>query len=325
MNLPAELQAAIGEELAASGTSHRELADAAAALSRRYRGPDPGRGAGWPPAALGAYLATRLPATWAATWTALSAAALARPDWRPRTLLDIGGGPGTAMWAAALVWPGLEQVRVVERDARMVAVGRRLAQQAAHPAVREAAWILSDAGEALPGDPADLAVAAYVVGELGEAARARLVGRLWGLADLLVVVEPGTPEGAQAVLAARQAVLAAGGHTLAPCPHDAACPLSRPDWCHFAARVARTKLHRQLKGGQAPYEDEKFSYGAWAREPPQGAPSRILRHPRADPGRIQLTLCTPGGAADVVATRSGADFKAARKARWGGPWPPASR
>ncbi len=329
MNLTTELQAAIGEEIAAMGVAHRDLATAAAALSRRYRSPEPGRGPSWTDPRIAAYLAARLPATWSAAATALSAVAAARPTLRPRTLLDVGGGPGTVLWAAARVWPGLEQLTVVERDPRMRAAGRRLAQRAPHPAVRDALWVAADIAEAGWEEPSDVVVVAYVLGELPPAARVALVSRLISSAGVLVVVEPGTPEGAARVLAARDAALGAGGHTVAPCPHDAPCPLATPDWCHFAARVNRTKLHRQLKGGQAPYEDEKLSYGAWTREPMERhgdgtVPARVLRHPRSEPGRILLTLCTTSGVVtEAVAARDRLAFRAARKVSWGGTWPPA--
>ena len=60
---------------------------------------------------------------------------------------------------------------------------------------------------------------------------------------------------------------AAGAHVIAPCPHAADCPLAAADWCHFAQRIERTKIHRSVKGAELGYEDEKFSYIAVARHP----------------------------------------------------------
>ncbi len=325
LNLTDDLQSAIADEVAALAVEHRELAAAATRLSRRYREGGPATGLDGSPAAIAAYLVTRLPATWAATVAALSAVADARPAWHPRTLLDVGGGPGTVLWATTSVWGSLERAAVVEQDPRMLAVGRRMAQRAQPPAVRGARWLASDVTRGDWQQPADLVVAAYVLGELPPAARARFIERLVTMATVAVVVEPGTPEGSARVLAAREVALAAGGRTVAPCPHDEACPLARPDWCHFAARVNRTKLHRQIKGAQAPYEDEKFSYGAWTREPvDRPGPARVLRHPRIDPGRITLSLCTMDGTAlETVTARDRLPFKAARKVSWGQTWPPA--
>jgi ribosomal protein RSM22 (predicted rRNA methylase) len=105
-----------------------------------------------------------------------------------------------------------------------------------------------------------------VLNELAPAARESVLQRLWdATADTLVIVEPGTPAGWERILAARRQLIEAGAHVLAPCPHAFACPLQAPDWCHFAERVARSRLHRLAKGADVPWEDEKFSYVAVSR------------------------------------------------------------
>src|SRR5262249_36771210 len=89
-------------------------------------------------------------------------------------------------------------------------------------------------------EPADLLVASYFIGELGEAERRELAELLWTKTrDTLLIVEPGTPAGYARIIAARGQLIAAGAHVLAPCPHDAPCPLQSPDWCHFAQRLPR--------------------------------------------------------------------------------------
>ena len=95
----------------------------------------------------------------------------------------------------------------------------------------------------------DLVSLAYVLNELAPAARESVLQRLWdATADTLVIIEPGTPAGWERILAARRQLIEAGAHVLAPCPHAFACPLQAPDWCHFAERVSRSRLHRLAKG-----------------------------------------------------------------------------
>ena len=126
-----------------------------------------------------------------------------------------------------------------------------------------------DAGAKLAEAPAaDLVIASYVINELDDAPRAALADLMWAKTrDTLLVVEPGTPAGTQRILDLRRRLIAQGAHVIAPCPHDAECPLVAPDWCHFTQRLPRSRAHKQLKAAELPYEDEKFIYVALSRAP----------------------------------------------------------
>jgi ribosomal protein RSM22 (predicted rRNA methylase) len=108
-------------------------------------------------------------------------------------------------------------------------------------------------------------------------------------------------------------------HVIAPCPHAHACPLQPPDWCHFAQRVARSRVHRQTKRADVPWEDEKFSYLAVSRNPAPNTGARVTARPRKAGGHTTLKLCRPDGSAgeQVVSRRDGALFKRARSIDWG--------
>jgi ribosomal protein RSM22 (predicted rRNA methylase) len=137
--------------------------------------------------------------------------------------------------------------------------------------------------------------------------------------DTLVIVEPGTPAGWQHILAARRQLIDFGAHVIAPCPHANACPLQSPDWCHFARRVARSRLHRQAKGADVPWEDEKFSYLAVSRTWAAAAGARVIARPRKASGRVTLKLCRPDGSAaeQLFSRRDGALFRRASRSDWG--------
>jgi ribosomal protein RSM22 (predicted rRNA methylase) len=104
-----------------------ELARAAEALSSRYRGEvRDGRMHLSDDLAARAYLATRLPATYAAIRTCLEAVGKARPDYAPRSVLDVGAGPGSALWAAAERWPGLRAALMIESSPSIRQLGESL-------------------------------------------------------------------------------------------------------------------------------------------------------------------------------------------------------
>jgi ribosomal protein RSM22 (predicted rRNA methylase) len=321
MRLPPALRDALAARLEAADRS--AVARATEDLSRRYR-----EGGGGAPVARSeadvlAYAAYRLPATFAAASAALAAVREVRPAWTPRSLLDLGAGPGAGAWAAAELWPSLEQVTAVEAVPRMVELGRALAAEAPHPALRTAGWLEDDLARAGPFARHDLVLLSYAAGELPARSLRHVLDHAWDAAgDAVLVVEPGTPRGYRLVLEARSQLLAAGGTTAAPCPHDHPCPLVGSDWCHFSVRLERGAEHRAAKGVTLGFEDEKYSYAAVAREPGARVESRILRQPRIRGGHVRLELCTPEGIRSaVVARREGELYRRARKAAWGDGFP----
>ena len=113
--------------------------------------------------------------------------------------------------------------------------------------------------------------------------------------DTLLVVEPGTPAGYARIIALRAQLIAAGAHVAAPCPHDGKCPLDAPDWCHFTQRLPRSRAHKQIKGAELPFEDEKFAYVALTRAPVARRPARVLAQPVVSKVEVTAKLCTPDG------------------------------
>jgi ribosomal protein RSM22 (predicted rRNA methylase) len=317
MELPPPLRQEVDEILREIPTA--DLRRAADLLSQRYRGEvRDGRFHVADTLAVSAYLATRLPATYAAARASLSAIADARPDWAPQSLLDVGAGPGSVLWAARDQWPSIEQATMIEACDPVRRVGEQLTR---HAGPRTIAWLAADVQSALPAvDSADLVTLSYVLGELAPAAIGPLIERLWTLSkDVILVVEPGTPASWQRVLQARDRLIALGAHIIAPCPHAKACPLIAPDWCHFSRRVARTRIHRLAKEADVPWEDETFIYLAAARKPTDAPAARVLARPRVASGMVRLKLCRNTGQVEerLVSKRQGAVYKTARRLDWG--------
>jgi ribosomal protein RSM22 (predicted rRNA methylase) len=276
------------------------------------------------PTTAAAYAAYRMPATHAAVSRALRHATDLAPDLEVRTLLDVGGGTGAATWAVAEAFPRLEQATVLDASTDALALGARIGRHGPPPVAR-ASWQQArlGSGVALPG--ADLVVVSYVLGELAEPLHVPVLdAAVASAARLVLVVEPGTPRGYAAVLAARSRLTDAGWHLLAPCPQDGACPVAARagDWCHFAVRLDRSALHRRVKGGRLGHEDEKFSYVLASRTPVRSAAGRVLRHPVTRKGLVQLEVCGSAGAIErvVVTRRDPIAYRAARDASWGDTW-----
>nr|WP_260615998.1 small ribosomal subunit Rsm22 family protein [Microbispora sp. KK1-11] len=322
--LPDDLDDALEASLGRFPTA--ELTRSVQTLIRQYReGFDRSVPALSSEVAVAAYAGYRMPATYSAVRAALRQVALLAPGFAPETQVDVGGGTGSALWAASAVWPTLRTVTVLEQSPSAIAFGRGLAGRAPAAAVREARWQQAFVDRSAPAPAADLVTMSYVLGELSPAVQEDVVGSLARDAAMLVIVEPGTPAGYARIAAARRLLTKSGLHLVAPCPHDGECPI-RPDqdWCHFAVRLNRTALHRRIKDGTLSFEDEKFSYVAASARPWPRAESRILRHPLKRKGLVTLRLCTAeDGLADrAVSKRQGETYREARDVVWGDAWPP---
>ncbi len=297
----------------------QDLGGRSQAISRSYRSFSPSRSFIAERADVLAYALSRLPATFGAAarvFEEVSARSAAVPL---RSMLDVGAGPGTASWAAAEVWPGLEQFTLLDHNLQFLRLAGLLAAQSPFEALRYADIRRADMGDPI-ADKADLVVACYALTELPDQAYIEAGLRLWSAAQTaLVIIEPGRPRDYQRMMSLRSALFAAGAEILAPCPHQRACPLMGEDWCHFSARVARSREHRHLKGATLGYEDEKFSYLAVVR-PGRGAvpaPARIIKPPHETKFSVQLPLCAGEGLLETAITKRDSGFKAARKLRWG--------
>jgi len=310
VHLPQAIQEAIEECVEAAGFA--AVKRAAAILSDAYR---EGRAPLSQPAAerVAAYLVTRMPATYAANCRALAEAAHLLGERAVASVLDIGAGAGAAALAARERFPAAH-LTLIERDAALA--------EAARQWLPEADFRAQDATRMETFPPHDLAIASYSLGEMGPHTGPRVARRLWKAARVaLVILEPGTPKGFALLREIRADLLAAGAYMLAPCPAAAACPMADPDWCHFAARVERSSLHRRIKEGALGYEDEKFSYVAFAREPVTLPAARIIRRPQHHAGLIAIETCTPAGLrGERISKRDRDGFRAARKADWGDAW-----
>ncbi|MFD3499091.1 small ribosomal subunit Rsm22 family protein [Streptomyces sp. NPDC058678] len=326
MNAPAPpaaetLRTALADLL--DGLPPRQAAQAVDRLISNYRGATPTNAPILRDRAdVAAYAAYRMPATFEAVHSALEAFTQAAPDWAPGSHVDVGGGTGAATWAVSATWPGERPVTVLDWAEPALALGREVA--AANPTLRNADWQRARIGSALTLDSTDLVTVSYVLNELTAPDRVALVDAAANAAQAVVIVEPGTPDGYARVIEARDRLIAAGFRVAAPCPHSAACPIvPGEDWCHFSARVSRSSLHRQVKGGSLPYEDEKFAYVAAARFPTAPAPSRVVRRPQIRKGQVLLDLCEPEERLTrrTITKRHGDLYKAARDTDWGDAWP----
>lgn len=315
MHLPLFLEQAIEEEL--KNSSQKDNARASEELSRLYQNPNPHiRLTG--DSIHNAYLAVRMPATFAVVTRVLEEL-MRHSSIFLTSLLDIGSGPGTALWAAVETCPELKSAYLLEQNSSFISIAKRIAQKLTKEI--NCHWQQGSIPEKFPDGQFDLVTASYVIGELSEEHLISLLEKAWkATGQALVFIEPGTPRGFERILLARDWLIQSGAHIAAPCPHEKQCPLAGTErWCHFSERLSRSALHKNIKGASLGYEDEKYSYLIATKSSQDSSDARLVGHPRKHSGHLTVDVCLPEG--DVkqrtISRRDGPLYKAAQKASWG--------
>lgn len=285
--------------------SPQQIKKAAQALSDRYRrGDTPYLRA---PEDRHAYLITRLPATEAALRRVLSELAGAQIS----SYLDIGAGPGVSWDPMEERWPSLQTATFVELDLTFIQLGKKRLQD------KPILWKHQSANQLEGIEAYDLVLFSYSWGEIKNLA---VLHRAWALCkQFLVIVEPGTPRGYEAMLTAREELIRQGGYVVAPCPHARACPWKgSSEWCHFGVRLERSPEHQRVKEGRLGYEDEKFSYIIISKTPSSPFFRRLVKNSLKRKGHTLLTLCTAEGIeVKTISKKEKEIFKQINKLKWG--------
>jgi ribosomal protein RSM22 (predicted rRNA methylase) len=261
-----------------------------------------------------AYIGYRMPATRKAVQAVLSQI----PDEIRnciQTIGDYGAGPGTSFWAMLPYFPNLTTLTLVEKDIELMRIGQRLMQHAGPELTGVCRWKEADFTEEKSFERHDLTLFSYSFFEqMKDQDKTTLKHVLSHNSSYIAIIEAGTPFAYQRLMQVRDDLIGAGLSVIAPCPHDATCPLQAGDWCHFSTRVARSSRLKTLKGATMGYEDEKFSYLIMGRTPLAKRAPRVLSNPQVFKEKIVVNLCASQGATElVVMKRDKENYKKAKK------------
>lgn len=301
MNLPLDNKLQLESLL--DGYSLRELKNVASDIMEQYKN-NSNKGNDLINSSLASkvYAVYRLPATYSAFGEALKHT-LELYDQNIDSVIDVGAGSGSASLAASHLLPNIKSFTLLERNKYMMEIGKTL---------HNFDYINYDLSKDNLDIKADLVISSYVLNELDQNSRINAINKMWDMTNkMMLIVEPGTPEGFNLIREIRDYLISIGAHVIAPCTHMGVCLNT---WCHFSTRVSRSKLHKDIKGGDAPYEDEKYSYIAFSKSEVIPCKNRILRHPQINPGFIELEVCSKDGFKKIKYSKKDKQlFKKARK------------
>lgn len=310
MDLPLDIQSKIDELL--DGYKLNDLRNTFLAIQKAYKNEERSDKS-LVDSEIGAkvYASYRMPATFGALIDVYAHMLELYPD-DFKTILDVGGGSGSSSLASALFYKDSE-ITTVEKSKSMYEVGKKLTEE-----YKNINWVNADFKD-YKGDESDLVISSYMLNELNEKSFLSTLDKLWSITKkCLIIVESGDKKGSEIIQKVRNHLLFKGGYILAPCPHMNKCPIKEDDWCHFATRVSRSKLHRLIKDGEVPYEDEKYSYIVFFKEEVNRCNARIMRHPLIYNNFIKLTLCDKEDIKEVNIYKSDKEkFKKSKKLKAG--------
>lgn len=244
------------------------------------------------------YSIIRMPATYCANYMALKYT-LELTNSKINSVIDVGTGTGSMVWALYNSL-NINNFICIEREEVM----KKLAQKLMNNINIIANWQDKDIVKESINDRADLVTACYMLNEIKKENRYIAIDKLYKATnELLLIVEPGTPEGFEIIKQVQKYAIENKAYIIAPCTSQSICTLPINDWCHATVRVQRSKMHKYLKGGKVPYEDEKFSYIAISKKKVNTVEKRILRHPIIETGKITVKVCENGKILEKVITK----------------------
>jgi ribosomal protein RSM22 (predicted rRNA methylase) len=262
-----------------------------------------------------AYIVCRMPATFNVLIYSLREIKNIMPEMKISSVLDLGSGPATTVWAMFCVFENIKKVHLVEKDP-IINLGKKLLKDLSFykNLIFEKNDILK-----IKNYDFDLVCLSYVASELKKPFIERIIKRwFYSKSKTIIFLEPGTMYGFDKIKFIRKQLINLGTKIIAPCPNELKCPMPKNDWCHFYVRVKRTKPHKYLKAASLPYEDEKFSYVIATKEDVKKDFARILLPPIRRKEVITLTLCNKGRVEkEKIPRKDFKRYKFCQKLKWG--------
>lgn len=277
------------------------------------------------------YLSLRTPATYAQLYGAMCNITEMLPSWKPTSILDIGSGPGTAVWAANEVWPSINKITCLERDDNFSRIGKEILKSSL-PELISLDWKTIDLSVYKPklNDKFDLVTIGSVLNEMGSEQRNDILDFAYShCKGVLLVVEPGTPYGFEAIKQASTLLHSLKGILIAPYI-DNCLPLEP---IGFAQRIIRPEFHRRITQIQrkinnadgkrllpaSDWENAKYGYVAMSNIPAEITPfARLIAEPEISKFDIELKILTKNGIeVRRILKRDKPHYKFAKKLKWG--------
>lgn len=217
-----------------------------------------------------AYLALRFPATFAQIVSALSQIQERIPSWKPKSVLELGCGPGTGIFAAKSVWPSVATATGLDTEQLFLSLAEEIHYDSKMRV--DVTWVKSTVSKWTAAEDRqsyDLIIVANVLNELTDEERERLMQQIMKRrSGVVMLLEPGTAVGTMLIMNAARTI-APTQHLIAPYINNVFVE-STEHWIHFPQRFQRPEFQRRIRQSMrdrvlmaSDWEDAKYSYVAW--------------------------------------------------------------
>lgn len=271
-----------------------------------------------------AYLALRSPATYAQIYGSFSQIQENIPNWHPKTMLDIGSGPGTGVWAAKTIWGSLEAATCLDQERSFLSLGKEISSNAQLNV--KMSWQQGNASYVIENDTTmyDIVLLSNILNELDIPQREHLIGSAYNhCKGIMVIVEPGTPSGTAIVNHAAKSL----SHTqiIAPYGNNTLIQDDK-QWIHFPQKFIRPEFQRRVRQHMrdselmaSDFEEAKYAYVAFGKDIASASLwGRCIGSPKMYKGYLEIPILTTAGLETIkVMKRHKPQYLFAKKLRWG--------
>ena len=277
-----------------------------------------------------AYLAVRSPSTYSQIYGALTNVKELIPDFKPLSILDIGSGPGTAIWAAQEIFPSIKTGTAIDMDSNFIKVGEQIIS--AKPELK-INWQTANLGMSLSkfSGNFDLVIIGNVLNELDKKTAEKVLEFAVKCSrGIILITEPGTPYGYENIEYAAKVLVSPDNYLVAPYIDY---KFINSDEINFAEKIKRPEFlkrvrHLQRKNEQSEsdrllppsdWEESKYYYLAYSRTALSDRPKvRVIDKPKPLKPFVELKLLTGQGVRiERVFKKDRAKYKEAKKLKWG--------
>jgi len=271
-----------------------------------------------------AYLALRLPATYAQIVGALRQVQEVLPSWKPQTLLDIGAGPGTGILATQAIWSTVASATCLDGNEDLLNLGKTILSHSQMPT--KIVWQQGDIRNEIKEDKTyDIVLLANVLNELRTNEVEKVIEEAYRVCSgVLVIIEPGTAFG-NTLITSISKKISDSGLLIAPYI-DNSFMADKDTWIHFPQRFIRPAFQRRLRQQMresslmaSDWEEAKYCYVAISKIPSENnAWGRVIGPVKKMKGFLEVPVLTKDAIIHKkVMKRDKTNYSFTKNLQWG--------